>query len=373
MMAAEQLGQLVKRMGSQTTTTALVITSWTVRCMLTPSRRTGPGAAPTPQLDGSAVAVWLPWPVGPPVASASPLTGKLDDLRRLEVAGAGAVELNVYVIAAHFGLDGHEIELACVDLVRAARQALGVPLAVKIGPFYSAMANMALRLVEAGADGLVLFNRFYQPDIDVERLEVAPTLALSTPEELRLRWIGILYRQLPASLAATGGVHSGQDVVKALPAGADVAMLASALLRHGPGHLSRVETGLRAWMQGHHYESVDQVRGRLSRAGTRDAAAYERANYVSLLSAATHGNTPRFTMGTCEPSRPARPVSDAYRSGVGRRTIVPVSSEMAQGGSRAGGGHGHGRRSRRDEDPGEDQVPASAITVRSWRKPPPAG
>ena len=185
----------------------------------------------------------------------------LEHARMLEKAGADAVELNVYVIAAHFGLDGHEAELACVDLVRAARQALGIPLAVKLGPFYSAMANMALRLAEAGADGLVLFNRFYQPDIDVERLAVAPTLALSSPEELllRLRWIGILYRQLPASLAATGGIHSGQDVVKALLAGADVAMLASALLRNGPEHLSRVQADLRAWMAAHGHDSVGQT------------------------------------------------------------------------------------------------------------------
>src|SRR6266511_880217 len=185
----------------------------------------------------------------------------LEHARQLEKAGADAVELNVYVVAARFGLDGHEIELECVDLVHAARQVLGIPLAVKIGPFYSAMANMALRLAEAGADGLVLFNRFYQPDIDVERLEVAPTLRLSTPEELRLRlrWIGILHRQLPVSLAATGGVHSGQDVVKALLAGADVAMLASALLRNGPEHLSRVQADLRAWMAAHGHDSVGQT------------------------------------------------------------------------------------------------------------------
>jgi dihydroorotate dehydrogenase (fumarate) len=215
----------------------------------------------------------------------------LEHAHRLEEAGADAVELNVYVIAAHFGREGHEIEVACLDLVRAARQALGVPLAVKLGPFYSAMANMALRVAEAGADGLVLFNRFYQPDIDIERLELAPTLTLSTPEELRLRlrWIGILYRQLPMSLAVTGGVHSGQDVVKALLAGADVAMLASALLRHGPGHLVRVEAELRGWLQAHGHDSVDRVRGRLSRTGSRDPAAYERANYVSLLASATHG------------------------------------------------------------------------------------
>ncbi|HZD01000.1 MAG TPA: dihydroorotate dehydrogenase-like protein [Actinomycetes bacterium] len=214
----------------------------------------------------------------------------LEQAYRLEEAGADAVELNVYVVAAHFGLDGHEVELACLDLVRAARQVLGVPLAVKLGPFYSAMANLALRLAEVGADGLVLFNRFYQPDIDVERLQVAPTLILSSSDELRLRlrWIGILYRQLPLSLAATGGVHTGQDVVKALLAGADVAMLASALLRHGPGYLSQVEAELRAWMADHGHESVGQVRGRLSRAGVRDPAAYERANYVSLIASATH-------------------------------------------------------------------------------------
>jgi dihydroorotate dehydrogenase (fumarate) len=161
----------------------------------------------------------------------------------LEDAGADAVELNIYFVATHLGIPGHQIETRCTTLVRTVRDQLGIPLAVKLSPFFSALGNMALQLVDAGADGLVLFNRFYQPDIDPESLEVASALDLSDPAELRLplRWIGILHGQLPVSLAASSGIHSGLDAVKALLAGADVAMTTSALLRNGPEHLARLD------------------------------------------------------------------------------------------------------------------------------------
>ena len=202
----------------------------------------------------------------------------------LEGAGADAVELNIYFVATHFGLPGQEIETRCRTLVRGLRDQLGIPLAVKLSPYFTAMGNMALQLVDAGADGLVLFNRFYQPDIDPETLQVTPKLSLSTPAELRLplRWIGILHGQLPASLAASSGIHSGLDAVKALLAGADVAMTTSALLRDGPEHLATMETELRQWLDRHGYRSVGEIRGAASRTAG-DPAAYERANYIRTL------------------------------------------------------------------------------------------
>jgi dihydroorotate dehydrogenase (fumarate) len=207
----------------------------------------------------------------------------------LESAGADAVELNIYFVATMFGLPGREIETRCLTLVRTMRDQLGIPLAVKLSPFFSAMGNMAMQVVDAGADGLVLFNRFYQPDIDLETLEVASTLNLSDPAELRLplRWIGILYGQLAASLAASSGIHSGLDAVKALLAGADVAMTTSALLRYGPEHLSAMETELRQWLVNHGHESVAAIRGAASRRAARDSDAYERANYIRALTTIT--------------------------------------------------------------------------------------
>jgi dihydroorotate dehydrogenase (fumarate) len=203
----------------------------------------------------------------------------------LEEAGADAVELNVYFVATHLGLPGHEIETRCVTLVRTVRDQLGIPLAVKLSPYFSAMGNLALQVVDAGADGLVLFNRFYQPDIDLDTLHVTTMLSLSTPAELRLplRWIGILHGQLQASLAASSGVHSGLDAARALLAGADVAMTTSALLRNGPEHLAAMEAELRQWLERHGYQAVAQIRGEASRQAANDPAAYERANYIRTL------------------------------------------------------------------------------------------
>jgi dihydroorotate dehydrogenase (fumarate) len=204
---------------------------------------------------------------------------------RLERAGADALELNVYYVSSRPGQSGSEVEWHYLDVVRAVRRAIAIPLAVKLSPYFSSLANMAGQLVEAGANGLVLFNRFYQPDLDIEAMEVLPALELSTSVELRLplRWIAILHRRHRVSLAASTGVHTATDVVKVLLAGADVAMMTSALLRHGPDHLRPLEIQVRDWMDRHHYETVDQLRGRLSQRSVPDPAAFERANYIRTL------------------------------------------------------------------------------------------
>jgi dihydroorotate dehydrogenase (fumarate) len=204
---------------------------------------------------------------------------------RMERAGADAVELNIYYVSSRPGRSGSEIEWHYLDVVRSVRQAIGIPLAVKLSPYFSSLANLAGQLAEAGANGLVLFNRFYQPDLDIEALEVVPRLELSSSVELRLplRWVAILHRRLGVSLAASTGVHTATDVVKVLLAGADVAMLTSALLRHGPDHLRQLEVQVRDWMDRHHYETVDQLRGLLSQRSIPDPAAFERANYIKTL------------------------------------------------------------------------------------------
>jgi dihydroorotate dehydrogenase (fumarate) len=224
----------------------------------------------------------------PVIASLNGVTpgGWLRYARLLQDAGADAIELNVYRIAADVDTTAAQVEDEVVALVEQVRDAITVPLAVKLGPFFSAFGNLAKRLSVAGANGLVLFNRFYQPDIDVEDRSVTPQLVLSTSDELRLplRWIAILAGRLDKlSLAATTGVHTGLDVAKAILAGADVTMLASALLRHGPHHLRTVETELRDWMGLHELESVEQIRGSVSQAAVADPTAYERANYLRTL------------------------------------------------------------------------------------------
>ncbi|HET7421636.1 MAG TPA: dihydroorotate dehydrogenase-like protein [Candidatus Dormibacteraeota bacterium] len=205
--------------------------------------------------------------------------------RLLEEAGADALELNVYFVAADARTTSGEIEKRYVDLVGDVAGSISIPLAVKIGPYFSSTANMVLRLAAAGARGCVLFNRFLYPDISLHKMRVVPTLHLSSSDEslMPLRWIAILSGQVPISLAASSGVHTAQDVVKLLLAGADVTMLASALLRRGTAHLRHVLTGLGAWLEEHEYASVVEMKGSMSQAASPDPGAFERANYIRSL------------------------------------------------------------------------------------------
>jgi dihydroorotate dehydrogenase (fumarate) len=207
----------------------------------------------------------------------------------IQDAGADALELNVYFIAADTEMTGQEVEQRYVDLVAAVRESIAIPLAVKIGSQFSSPGHMAKRLVEAGADGLVLFNRFLQPDIDLDNLEVHPRLELSTPLELLvpLRWIAILHGRVSASLALTSGIHSAQDLAKALLAGADVGMIASVIYRQGFGQIGAIVKGLERWMEGKGYESVAKLKGILSQAKCPDPAAFERGNYMKALTSFT--------------------------------------------------------------------------------------
>ena len=205
---------------------------------------------------------------------------------QLADAGADAVELNLYAVAADPARSAADVEDEKLGVIAAVRGAIGIPLAVKLSPFFSSTAHFARRAVEAGADGLVLFNRFYQPDVDLDALDVVPRLELSSPWELRLplRWIAILRPLLgDTSLGATSGIATGTDVAKSLAVGADVAMMTSAVLRHGPDQLATVTGELQRWLDDHEYESVAQLRGSMSHATTADPAAFERANYHKVL------------------------------------------------------------------------------------------
>ncbi len=203
----------------------------------------------------------------------------------IEEAGADALELNVYEVPTEMERGAAEVENDLVDLVGEVTQSVRFPVAVKLSPFYTAPAALARRLDAAGAKGLVLFNRFYQPDFDLERLEVVPSLWLSTADELRLRlhWTAILYGRVQADLAVTGGVHSGRDVLKVVMAGGGVAMMTSALLRHGIEHLAVVLGEMRDWMGEHEYHSLQMMRGCMSFRCVPDPSAYERANYLKVL------------------------------------------------------------------------------------------
>jgi dihydroorotate dehydrogenase (fumarate) len=205
--------------------------------------------------------------------------------QQIQDAGADALELNLYSIPTDPTITGAQVEQNDIDIVRLVTTSIHIPVAVKLSPYFSNMANMAKRFDEAGASALVLFNRFYQPDIDLETLEVRPNILLSTPaaQRLPMRWIAILYGHLNADLAATGGIHSGQDAVKMLLAGATVTMMASALLRNGVAHIRTVENELRQWMTEHEYETVAQMRGALSQLNADDPTAYERAQYMKAL------------------------------------------------------------------------------------------
>jgi len=209
---------------------------------------------------------------------------------QIELAGADAIECNVYYIPTDPKLSAADVEKTYFDILRAVKTAVKIPVAIKLSPFFSNMANMAHRLDEAGADALVLFNRFYQPDIDLEELEIRPNVLLSTPQALRLplTWIGILFGRVKAGLAATGGVHNAEDAIKLLMVGANVTMMCSSLMRHGVSHLRYVERGLREWMEEHEYESVKQMQGSMSQIKCADPAAFERAQYMRAVKGMQH-------------------------------------------------------------------------------------
>lgn len=209
--------------------------------------------------------------------------------KMMEEVGADALELNVYYVAADPDVDGRDVENLYLELIADVRRSISIPLAVKFGPFFSAMAHMAVQMVEAGADGLVLFNRFYQPDIDLENLEAQPRLRLSDPDELLvpLRWIALLHGRVRASLAATGGIHDAAGLAKVLLAGADVGMVASVLYRKGVGEVAHILDGLRQWMEQKEYASVEQLQGSMSRENCPDPTAFQRGNYMKTLTSFT--------------------------------------------------------------------------------------
>jgi dihydroorotate dehydrogenase (fumarate) len=210
----------------------------------------------------------------------------LDYAKQMEQAGADALELNIYYIPVDAAVSGEQVEQRYVELVQAIKGTVHLPVAVKLGPYFSSIANMAKKLDGAGADALVLFNRFYQPDYDLESLEVVSNLILSNSHDLllRLHWIAVLYGQVKADMALTGGVHSASDVIKSMMAGAKVAMMTSALLKRGISYLDTLTTELLVWMGEHEYDSIKQMQGSMSRNAVPQPAAFERANYMKVLS-----------------------------------------------------------------------------------------
>ena len=215
----------------------------------------------------------------------STLGGWTSFARQIQHAGADALELNIYSVPTDMNVTGAEIEQRCIDILRAVKAEVTIPVAVKLSPFFANFANMAKQLVGNGANGLVLFNRFYQPDIDIQSLEVAPHVFYSTPMAMRLplRWIAILYGRLKVNLAATSGIHRGTDALKILMAGADVTMLCSVLLRHGIRHLRVIEDEMVTWMREHDYASVEQLKGSMSHQHCPDPSAFERAQYMRAV------------------------------------------------------------------------------------------
>ncbi|MHB0876776.1 MAG: dihydroorotate dehydrogenase-like protein [Anaerolineae bacterium] len=205
--------------------------------------------------------------------------------KMMQEAGADAIELNVYFVAADPMMDGLQAEQSVVDVLAAVKQHVSIPVAVKIGPYFSSMANMAQRLTDAGADGLVLFNRFYQPDLDLESLTVVPTLVLSTSEEMRLplRWVAMLCDRIRADFAISTGVHTHADVLKGMMAGAKVTMMASELLQNGIQRIATVLGDVNRWMTAHEYESITQMQGSMSQQRVDQPGAFERANYMQVL------------------------------------------------------------------------------------------
>jgi dihydroorotate dehydrogenase (fumarate) len=228
----------------------------------------------------------------PVIASLNGFTpgGWVDYSKRIQEAGADALELNLYTIPTEVERSAAELEDSYIEVVKAIRAQVHIPLAVKLSPYFTSLPHFAKRLVEAGADGLVLFNRFYQPDLDVETLDVVPDLKLSTSDELRLplRWVAILHGKIDADLALTGGVHTSLDMVKALMAGASVTMLASELIAHGSGRVSQLISDLGDWLATYEYQSVAQMKGSMSQKAVAQPNAFERANYMKALSSFDH-------------------------------------------------------------------------------------
>ncbi len=213
------------------------------------------------------------------------LGGWVDYAKKIETAGADALELNIYLLAADAAKNSTSIEKDYVDIVKAVTSSINIPVAVKMHPYFSSVANMASQLDKAGAKGLVMFNRFYQPDIDLETLEVTPNVLLSTPMSMRLplRWIAMLYKKVNADMAATSGIYSEADVIKMIMVGAKVTQMLSCLLKFGIGHISDVLTKLKFWMEVNEYESVEIMRGSMSYMNVADPSVFERANYMKLL------------------------------------------------------------------------------------------
>ena len=223
----------------------------------------------------------------PVIASLNGVTaeGWLDYARSIEQAGADALELNVYLVATDPYETGHAVEHRLLEIARAVKASVTIPVAVKLSPFYSSVANLGRKLDEAGVDGLVLFNRFYQPDIDLDALEAVPNLHLSDSTELllRLRWLAILSGKVRPALAVSGGVHTGADALKAVMAGASAVQVVSALLHHGPAHLAAIRDQMALWLEQHEYTSLEQARGSMSLERSPNPAAFERANYMRVL------------------------------------------------------------------------------------------
>ena len=220
----------------------------------------------------------------------SSVGGWIQYATQIEEAGADALECNVYWIVTDPNTTSAEVEQHYIDIVEAVKTAVHIPVAIKLSPFFSNFGGMAKRLDAAGADGLVLFNRFYQPDIDLETLELTPHVLLSTPQAMRLplTWIGILHGKVKAGLAATSGIHSAEDVIKLVMVGADVTMLCSTLLRNGINHLRSIEQGVRQWMESHEYESIQQMKGSMSQLRCADPSAFERAQYMRAVKDPQH-------------------------------------------------------------------------------------
>lgn len=223
----------------------------------------------------------------PIIASLNGFTtgGWTDYARQIKQAGADALELNIYSIPTDLDLTGAQVEAQYLEIVRSVKASVHIPVAVKLSPYFSNMANMAKQLTEAGANGLVLFNRFYQPDIDIDELEVRPHVLLSTPQDMRLplRWIAILYGRVNADFAATSGIHKAQDVVRMMMVGAKVTMLVSVLLRHGIDYLRSIETELHQWLEENEYDSIQQMQGSMSQLKCPNPTEYERSQYMKAI------------------------------------------------------------------------------------------